>query len=93
MSFLLLNATRQSRIKYETEQILEERFRGSEVISVAIEGDAIIVTMRSPQTVSLPEMVAAEADIEEHIDEEISLHLIVLPVVQAQEPNEDNDSQ
>jgi uncharacterized hydrophobic protein (TIGR00271 family) len=93
MSFLLLNATRQSRIKYETEQILEERFRGSEVISVAIEGDAIIVTMRSPQTVSLPEMVAAEADIEERIDEEISLHLIVLPVVQAQEPNEDNDSQ
>jgi uncharacterized hydrophobic protein (TIGR00271 family) len=92
MGFLLWNATRQSRVKYETERVLERRFQGSEVISVDLEGSAIIVTIQSPQPISVPEMVAAEIDIEERIDKEISLHLIVLSVVQAEEVNENEVS-
>jgi hypothetical protein len=93
MGYLLLDATRQSRIEFETEKVLEDRFKGSEVISVEIDGSAIIVTIQSPQTIRVPEMVAAEAEIEDRIDDKISLHLIVLPVVQAEEPNDGADSQ
>lgn len=92
MGYLLWTATRQSRVKYETEKVLEGRFQGSEVVSVDLEGSAIIVTIQSPQSISVPEMVAAEFEIEERIDKQISLHLIVLSVVQAQEVNEDEVS-
>lgn len=82
LAYFLNQSNREISVAFESEKAVEELFIGSNVTEVEIDGKDVTVTVQSRTEIDLLEMAVIQYEIEQRTGEDITLHLVVLPIVE-----------